>query len=280
MVKPAYDPITTARLQYSEFVMDIATDLRTTGTQEIVSAMADGRVTYLTQPVESIARAGRELYRECLARMIDVDGCVQSPVSFIPELEAHGKIGLLDAHMIELAMGHLAQTENLVLGCNLSADTIQAEATWKTIVSQIRARPDLAPRLVLEITETRPVVAFDTLTAHITEARAAGCRVAIDDFGAGFLSPADLLKLKADIIKIDASLLRTIRHRRNGTSTFQHIVGFALCNAPIVVIEGVEEAEDVEISSEAGATHMQGYFIARPVLNRLQRSGQNTSLHS
>ena len=233
--------------------------------EEVATAMAQNRITYLTQAVMAVEGRGEKLYCECLARMVDLDGSVHAPMSFIPELEACGDINLLDQHMVKLALEHLSRSSELVLGCDVSADTMQEDAYWKSIRNLISARPELATRLIIEVTETWPVISLERLTQNITEARALGCRVAIDDFGDGYLSPAVLLKLEVDIVKIDASMLRTIRSGIGRYSTFHHIVGFAKCIAPIVVVEGVENADDLELSLMAGATHVQGHFIERPM---------------
>lgn len=243
---------------------------KTLYSQEVISAMAENRIAYLTQPVKAIKDQGEELYRECLARMVDRDGSLHAPMTFIPELEACGDIHLLDRHMVKLALENLARSDELVLGCNVSADTMQEDVYWNAICSLIRAQPQLASRLVIEVTETWPVVNLERLAHNIAEARALGCRIAIDDFGDGYLSPTILLQLEVDIVKIDASMLRTIRPGAGQSSTFHHIVGFAKCIAPIVVVEGIEDADDLGLSQNAGATHVQGYFIGRPMPGSLQ----------
>ena len=233
--------------------------------QAVVAAIAGGRIVYLVQPVKAIESPHLELYRECLARMIDRGGRARGPLCFVPQLEASGDINLLDEHMIKLALEDLERSGGVALGCNISAETVQNPTVWRRICNGISHRPDLAHRLVIEITETRPILRLQSLIEHIAEVRALGCRVAIDDFGAGFISPALLLKLNIDIVKIDASILRTSRCRGNGMSSLLNIVRFAMCSAPVVVVEGVEQDEDLELSEAAGATHVQGYLVGMPI---------------
>lgn len=242
----------------------------------VAAAIADGRIVYLMQPVKAIGNPRVELYRECLARMIDRHGRAQSPLSFVPQLEASGYINLLDEHMIKLALDDLALSKAGVLGCNISAETVQNPNVWRRICSKISRRPELAHRLVIEITETRPILRLQSLVEHIAEVRALGCRVAIDDFGAGFISPSLLLKLEIDIVKIDASILRTSRQRANGMSSLLNIVRFAMCSAPVVVVEGVEYDQDLELAEAAGATHAQGYLIGMPIPRQRPSCSQKT----
>ncbi|OQM74228.1 hypothetical protein BFN67_05090 [Pseudaminobacter manganicus] len=231
--------------------------------------MADGRIGYALQPVRCIERPHSELYRECLVRLVDEAGSVRGPFHFVPQLEACGAIGLLDEHMIRLALEELETSAGAILGCNISVDTMQNASAWSRIRDNILSRPELASRLIIEITETHPAKNVEKLLINIAEARALGCRIAIDDFGAGFFSPSLLLRLDVDIVKVDASILWTIRKGGAGANTLRHIVGFAACVAPIVVLEGVELDEHLELACEAGATHVQGYLIAKPLVHRL-----------
>ena len=246
--------------------------MQSSNTAAVVAAMSDGRIGYALQPVRSIERPTSELYRECLVRLVDEAGGIREPFHFVPQLEACGDIGLLDEHMIGLALEELEASIEAVLGCNISADTMQSDSAWPRIRDRISSRPWLASRLIIEITETHPVEDVGKLLINMSEARGLGCRIAIDDFGAGFFSPSLLLCLEVDLVKVDASMLQTIRKRDTGASTLQHIIGFAACVAPIVVLEGVEFDEHLELACEAGATHVQGYLIARPVVHRLRGS--------
>lgn len=238
-------------------------------TAAFVAAMAAGRIGFALQPVRSIQRPNSELYRECLVRLVDEGGSMQGPFHFVPQLEACGHICLLDEYVIRLALEELETSADAILGCNISVDTMQSDCMWRRVRERILSRPELASRLIIEITETYPVADIEKLLINIAEARALGCRIAIDDFGAGFFSPSLLLRLEVDIVKVDASMLWTIRKRGAGTNTLRHIVGFAACIAPIIVLEGVERDEHRELACEAGATHVQGYLIARPVEHRL-----------
>jgi EAL domain-containing protein (putative c-di-GMP-specific phosphodiesterase class I) len=247
--------------------------------ERVVAAIAEDRIGYALQPVVSIARPTSELYQECLVRLVDETGTVRSPLHFVPQLEACGDIGLLDEHMIRLALEALETSPAATLGCNISVETMQSASSWSRIRQNIVSRPELASRLIIEITETCPVADMDNLLVNIAEARAMGCRIAIDDFGAGFFSPSLLLRFEVDIVKVDASMLWTIRKRSKNATTLRHIIGFAACIAPIVVLEGVEREEHLQLACDAGATHAQGYLIARPVIPRSPggKNGQRSS---
>ncbi|PRC62483.1 hypothetical protein C6A85_02810, partial [Mycobacterium sp. ITM-2017-0098] len=62
-------------------------------------------------------------------------------------------------------------------------------------------------RLVVEITETVPIVDIPDAAAHIHRLDALGVRVALDDFGSGYNSLAYLHSLPVHIVKLDRSLV-------------------------------------------------------------------------
>ena len=66
-------------------------------------------------------------------------------------------------------------------------------------MSLLRKRPELAHRLVVEITETAALDDLDELARFVETLRHAGCRVALDDFGAGHTSLRHLQVLAVDI---------------------------------------------------------------------------------
>lgn len=231
---------------------------------EIVDeAIADGRVSFAVQPICAANNPEQILYAECLARLTGFDGRIHSAWEFVPCLEALRAAPLLDQHMLDLILDQLERDSDAVLGCNLSADNFSNDA-WDGVLEQIQTRPHLAHRLVLELTETQALRSLSFSAAAIADIRGLGCRVALDDFGAGFASPRLLQLIDFDIVKIDSSFIHDIRRSTVGSDSFNHMVGFASCFAPVVVVEGVETKAQVNAALAAGATHIQGYFLSIP----------------
>ena len=225
-------------------------------------AVSDRGLSFAAQKVSQIDVPEKVLYLECFARISDAHGVVHSARDFAPYLESSMASFDLDARMLDLILSNLAKDQNLVLGCNISAANLAAPDRWKQIFRQIERHSELAQRLVLEITETYPLVGEGI--ERLRTVRALGCRVAIDNFGAGLATPARLLTVPADIIKIDASLVRNVRMSQKGQSSLHYLVGFASCVAPIIVAEGIEKTEHLEAARASGATHMQGFLFGKP----------------
>lgn len=215
------------------------------------------------QPVKRAVLGEQIFYHEGLARLRTADGIVHSGGCFIPELESCGDIIHLDQQILRVVINDLKRAPNLQRGCNVSAVTFQNHEVRNKMLQSILAS-GLGSRLVLEITETSPLRDAKEINHFIKQAQETGCRIAMDDFGAGHLSPSQLLKVEPDIVKIDASMLWNIRGKSNRSHSLHHIVDFALCIAPVVIVEGVETAEQWGRAVASGATHVQGYYVGRP----------------
>lgn len=230
---------------------------------EVTDAIGEGRIQMAVQGIHSAKNVDHLLYGECLARLVGRDRSVRSAGEFVPVLDAWGKTPLLDQHMIKLVLDELEADPRATLGCNVSTDSV-TDAGWSRIYDQLAARAHLANRLILEVTETRPLGDIVTTNRCLAAARKLGCLIAVDDFGSGQLTPWQLLRLEVDIVKIDASFVRDIKEARPCGNSLQFMIGLAKCAAPIVIVEGVETNAHLIDAILAGATHAQGFHLSRP----------------
>jgi diguanylate cyclase len=117
-------------------------------------------------------------------------------------------------------------------------------------------------RIWLEVTESAMTDA-EGLAALMT-LRELGVRVALDDFGTGYSSLSALSLLPVDIVKID----RTFIHRLSepdGRAVVRAVVELMNDLARAVVAEGIETEEQLAYLRSAGASHGQGFHLARPM---------------
>jgi len=214
------------------------------------------------QPVIDGHEPSRVLYHESLLRHDGPD------LGFNPiaALERRNAMGLLDRSVLTSVITTLEQHPDLHLGCNLSAQSASDGPAWQPLWARLRQRPELAARLVLEITESAAPADPARTLAFIAQAQALGCRLAIDDFGAGFASLAFVRQARPDILKVDRGYLHRARESRSEGQVFHHLVRLCQGLAPQVVVEGVEDEQDHERALATGAVWMQGFYFARPSL--------------
>jgi EAL domain-containing protein (putative c-di-GMP-specific phosphodiesterase class I) len=142
------------------------------------------------------------------------------------------------------------------------------------LVSLLRDRPEVARQLVVEITETAALHDIQESARFVGTLRELGCRVALDDFGAGFTSFRYMQALDVDIVKIDGSFVRNLAESRDNQVFLRHLVGLADAFGLITVAECVESARDAAILRAEGVRFLQGYYFGRPTLEQPWRAPQ------
>jgi EAL domain-containing protein (putative c-di-GMP-specific phosphodiesterase class I) len=235
--------------------------------EAVRAALRRDRLLFAFQPVVS-AVTGRVDYFECLLRMRDEEGSIRADAEFVTTVEELGLIGLIDRFVLEKAIEELAADPEIRLGFNISGLTACDRRWLGSLVSLLRDRSEIARRLVVEITETAALGDIEQSARFVDTLREAGCRVALDDFGAGHTTLRHLQILPVDIVKIDGSLVRDLTSRPQERIFLRHLLGLARGFGLTTVAECVENAEDAAILRAEGIGYLQGYHFGRPTIER------------
>jgi EAL domain-containing protein (putative c-di-GMP-specific phosphodiesterase class I) len=233
----------------------------------VEAALRQDRLFFAFQPVVS-AVTGRVDYFECLLRMRDEEGSIRAGAEFVTIVEELGLIGLIDRFVLEKAIEELATDPEIRLGFNISGLTACDRRWLELLMSLLRDRSEIARRLVVEITETAELGDVEQSARFVDTLREAGCRVALDDFGAGHTTLRHLQILPVDIVKIDGSLVRNLASRPQERIFLRHLLGLAKGFGLTTVAECVENAEDAAILRAEGIGYLQGYHFGRPTIER------------
>ncbi|HEX3953939.1 MAG TPA: GGDEF and EAL domain-containing protein [Stellaceae bacterium] len=235
--------------------------------EQVQAALREERVMFAFQPVVD-AETGIVDHYECLLRMIMPDGRVVSAGEFVPVIEQLGFIRLVDHYVLERAIAELTAHPNVKLGFNISGLTAADRPWLRALISQVRNRPEIASRLIVEITETAALYDLEESARFVSALRHAGCSVSLDDFGAGHTSLRHLQNLAVDTVKIDGSFIRNLAGNPDSQVFLRHLLGLAKGFGFHTVAECVATAEDAEILRREGVGLLQGYYFGRPSLER------------
>lgn len=236
--------------------------------ETIERALRQGRLLFAFQPVVCVA-TGEIDYFECLLRLRDENGAIRAGGEFIAALEAQGTIGMIDRHVFEMALGELARHPGIKLGFNISGLTACDRIWLRHLVSALHRLPGIAPRLVVEITETAALGDLAESARFVDTVRAAGCRVALDDFGSGHTTLRHLDHLAIDTVKLDISLVRCVETSPAHRGVLRHLVGLARSIGFGLVAEGVESAREAAFLCAEGVGYLQGYHFGKPTVERI-----------
>lgn len=223
------------------------------------TAIAEDRLRFVEQPVAACGNFDTELYRERLVRIPDDAGQSIMPSAFLPSLERLGLTRAFDVAVVKKTMEALRLRPDDVLGCNISALSVAHDFWWQGVLSSLDKSPDIAVRMIIEVTETAIPPNAQSAVKLLEAFRERGCRIALDDFGSGHASVAAARNLTPTIIKIDRSLISASSQKP--PDSLQRTIGLAGALAPVVVIEGVENGADLSRAAAAGAQWVQGFFI-------------------
>ncbi len=124
-------------------------------------------------------------------------------------------------------------------------------------------------RLIFEVTEVEKVHSQEHLRNIMIEYRKHGLRVAIDDFGAGHSGLSLLSVFQPDIIKIDRALIQSLHERPASRSIVRSIVQICAELDIIIIAEGIEQEQEMQVLCDLNIYRMQGYFFAKPALEAL-----------
>ena len=231
--------------------------------RRIVDMLKSDRAHMALQPVVKGKVDGRG-FCECLIRLEDSDGIVQPVGETVVLAERLGLSRTLDRLSLDLTMELLGRTDSLCLSVNVSALTC-SDAEWLIALdSWLSEKPQLATRLIVEITETAMMPPLDRSKAFVAALKARKCRVALDDFGAGHSSFESLINLGVDIVKIDGAFVRDLLANPADRDFMAAMVELARHLEIETVAEWVGDKETADLLIEIGADYLQGYYIGRP----------------
>ena len=229
-------------------------------TDEIVTALNERRIAMAFEPVVE-ARSRDTAFYECLIRMEQDDGRVLLAPDIVPVAERLGLIRLVDHRVLELVVAELAESPDVQLSLNISPETTMDPDWWASIEMLMRAHPDVARRLIVEITETVAIQDIDGLRGFVTRLKNFGSRIAIDDFGAGYTSFRNLRKLGVDIVKIDGAFVQNIARSADDRAFVQTLIDLARRLEIKTVAEWVQDDELATMLRDWGCDYIQGRLI-------------------
>jgi diguanylate cyclase (GGDEF)-like protein len=232
----------------------------------VQAALRQDRIILAFQPVVS-ATTGEVAYYECLLRLRDADGGVLAAGDFIEEIERFGYIRLIDRYILDKALAEAEAHPGVTLGFNISALTTADRSWLRALTARLRAQPELAGRLVIEITETAALYDIEESARFVNALRRIGCRVALDDFGAGHTSLQHLQSLAVDMVKIDRSVIHDITTNGESQVFLRHLLGLAKGFDFSTIAEGVETEEEAEVLKREGVGFLQGHHYGKATLD-------------
>ncbi|MCQ8239553.1 EAL domain-containing protein [Rhizosaccharibacter radicis] len=233
--------------------------------QELARAMDRDELSMCYQPQFDL-ETGRLVGFEALLRWTSPLRGAVPPDLFVPVAEREGLINRIGDWVLRQALGEAAGwPSDLSVAVNLSPAQLNDPALARR-VTMLLAAFGLAPsRLEIEITESAGDLASPLARRTLAALRAAGVRIAMDDFGAGSSSLERLASLPFDRIKLDRALVSGMAPGNRRDVIVQAVAALGRSLGVPVTAEGVETGEQLDRVRQAGCQTVQGFLFGRPL---------------
>ena len=188
----------------------------------------------------------------------------------IPVAERLGLVRLLDHRVLELVVDELAAAPESAAPASTSRPPPPSIRTGgPALGALLRANAGVAERLIVEITETAAIHDIDDTRGFVARVKDLGCRIAIDDFGAGYTSFRNLRKLGVDIVKIDGAFVQNLdavggRPRLRADADRSRRAGSASRPSP----NGCRTRKPPQLLADWGCDYLQGALIGLAATER------------
>jgi PAS domain S-box-containing protein/diguanylate cyclase (GGDEF)-like protein len=227
----------------------------------IRNALSQKRILCHYQPIVNLTDGRIDKY-ETLVRMLDNDGNILSPASFLTIAKKAKLYSHITTEVINQACT-LFSTRNEEFSINLSASDLRDPYIVQEIINTI-TKTGTASRIVFEILESEGIENYEEVTHFITQVKALGAKIAIDDFGTGYSNFENILKLSVDYIKIDGSLIQGITENTRHHIVVETIVSFAHKIGAKTIAEFVSDEAIYTAVKNLGVDYSQGYYTGKP----------------
>lgn len=234
---------------------------------EVADALGSDRLIFAYQPIVCAGKR-RISHYECLLRMVRPDGSVAPAGQFIPAAEQLGLVRHVDRRALEMAIAELHAYPEVSLAVNVSGTTARDPSWLMSFIHYVRLNDSVARRVVVELTETAALCDFEEGTRFVSKLRDIGCKVAIDDFGAGFTSFRNLQMLRVDMVKIDGTFVQGLLASRENQIFVRTLVDLAKHFRLETVAEWVGSEDEAALLAQLGVDFFQGNYFGEPTSTR------------
>ena len=237
---------------------------------DLGEAIENGHIVCAYQP-KMCFETNKVVEAEALARWRHPQKGVIPPFEFTSVAERSGLIVDLGIHVLRQAC-HQAEEwrerhrQDLRVAVNVSPIQLTQSDDFLSVVENALTDSNLPPELLeLELTEGVLINHGSDLLKLMNRLRGMGLTLAIDDFGTGYSSLSYLKDLPVQTLKIDRSFVKDLPEAESDMRLVRAMIGMSHDLGHLVVAEGVETLEQLEVLRDAECDLAQGYLISRPL---------------
>jgi diguanylate cyclase (GGDEF)-like protein len=247
--------------------LDTHSPRRMTLMSDLRGAIDAGQMQLYYQPIIALSN-GTVRGVEALARWTHPEKGLIPPDQFIPMIEQTGLIKVFSHWVINTALRQWsawnARGINEAVSVNLSMLNLQ-DREFPDALAELLKKWSVPPHaLILEVTESAMMNNPEQALVTLNRFQNLGVDIAIDDFGTGYSSLSHLKRLPVNEIKIDRAFVKDMRHDKDDEVIVRSTIDLAHNLGLMVVAEGVEDVETLNLLTDLHCDLAQGYYFGRP----------------
>jgi diguanylate cyclase (GGDEF)-like protein/PAS domain S-box-containing protein len=239
--------------------------------QRLQAALKENRFELHTQPIVAVGgRPDSGPACEVLLRLRDADGTESQPIDFMQAAERYQLMPSVDRWVLQTAFaaiagGVLKLPTGRSVAINVSSQTL-ADSQFLEFVVECLDRSGVRPEQVcFELSESAVAANLGHASRFVAVLHGMGCQFALDNFGSGLGSFANLKQLSMDYLKIDGSFIRGLAADEVSVAMVAAMIELARTLGIRVVAEHVETEQAFERVRALKVDFVQGYAVGRPV---------------
>lgn len=208
------------------------------------------------------ARDPKRYKVETLMRIVDDTGKITSPFIFLEQ----AKTTRLYPKLTRIMMAKVFEAfrdNDVEFSINLTFEDILDRDTTELILESLRS-VRFQNRVTVELVESEQISSNEEINNFLKEVKMLGCKISIDDFGSGYSNFDYILKIGADFIKIDGTLIKNIDTDKNSYVTVKTIVTLAKELGIGVIAEFIHSQAVMDVVVDLGVDYLQGYHLHQP----------------
>jgi EAL domain-containing protein (putative c-di-GMP-specific phosphodiesterase class I) len=213
---------------------------------------------------------GRGTSAEALVRWAHPERGLILPGDFIPIAEETGLIVPLGEWVLRATCRQIRQWRDAGLrvpriSVNVAGQQFRHGALTRLVTAALAQTGVPAQCLGIELTESEVMEDAPANVRTLHELQEIGVNLAIDDFGTGYSSLTYLKRFPLHELKIDRSFVHNVHADADNHAIVAAIIGMAHGLGLVVVAEGVEAREELEVLRMRGCDECQGFLFSRPI---------------
>lgn len=225
-----------------------------------------GSIAIVFQPIVKVSPVGETLFAlEALSRGPRGTNMENPDLMFAYARRKNREVSLDQCCLTNALQAASLLPGNPTLSLNVHAATLTFPNFAHWFVSQSMSVGTHPSRLIIEIIEHTGAFSRAELRTALSQLRAAGVRVAVDDIGLGDANYAMLIDCHPEYLKVDRYVVHGCASDPYRRAILRATAAVAFSSNSAVIAEGVEREDDMATLQELGIDILQGFLISKPI---------------